>query len=353
MTVYLINIALIIFWRLFFTKKKFVDSRRLYCGIVAFQWILVSGLRDWSIGADTYNYYLAFEQVKKDSWGTVFGNLFDYLFRGLEVKDPGYNLLTKIFQIIFKDYQMFLIAIALLFMVLMAKFIYKHSASPCTSFIVFSTLFYSFYAITGHRQTIATALIVFWGYDLIQKRDLKKFLMVSFIAFLIHKSSLVFVPFYFLTMIPITQLYAGICVGIILVVTILGERLYVPVAEWMGFGEGMIEYAVGGAELFAILLALLSIVFMYFYPEVKKRRLDAYYLFYAAAMSLMSALLTIQNQSFMRVQQYYSLFIMISIPELINLVKKEYRLLVYLAFGSVMILYLIRNNPEYSFFFMT
>ena len=69
-------------------------------------------------------------------------------------------------------------------------------------------------------------------------------------------------------------------------------------------------------------------------------------------MTLISGLLVIQNQSFMRIQQYFSLFLMITIPEVINTVKREYRLLVYLLFGAVMIAYLIMQNPQYQFFFM-
>jgi transmembrane protein EpsG len=65
-----------------------------------------------------------------------------------------------------------------------------------------------------------------------------------------------------------------------------------------------------------------------------------------------SALLVIQNQGFMRIQQYFSVFIMLTVPELINVIKREYRVLGYLAFGAVMIFYLIQNDPAYRFFFM-
>lgn len=352
MIIYLINIAFIIFWRLFFTQKRFANSRKLYCGTVAFQWILVSGLRDWSVGADTYAYFEWFERVKRMPWGTIFQNIFDYLFRGLEIKDPGYNLLTKIFQVFFQDYQLFLIAIAILFMSLMARFIYKYSASPCTSFIIFSTLFYEFYAVTGHRQTIATALIVFLGYDLIRQRKIWKFAGVAFVSFLIHKSSLLFVPFYFLTMVPVTRAYKWVCAGVIAVIVMFGVQLYNPIASALGFDEHLIEYDGGGAELYALLLIALCVVTWMFHRQIKLRRADADDLFHAISMTLLSAFLVIQNQSFMRIQQYYSLFIMITIPELINLVKRDYRLFVYLAFGAVMILYLAMKNPHYAFFFM-
>ena len=102
MTVYLINIALILFWRLFFAWKKSPDAGKLYCGIVALQWILISGLRSWKIGADTVQYFSRFEAIKQTAWGRILRNLFAYLFRGGNGKDPGYDLITKVFQLFSK-----------------------------------------------------------------------------------------------------------------------------------------------------------------------------------------------------------------------------------------------------------
>lgn len=348
MAVYLINIALILFWRLYFTQKRFPNARKYFCTIAALQWILISGLRDWSIGADTYQYFNRFESMKQTSWSTVLVNF----FRFFGIKDPGYDLVTKVFQLFSGSYQLFLLAIAAFFMTLMAIWIYRNSASPCTSYILFSTLFYSFYALTGHRQTIATALITFFGYELIKKRKFWKFAAVAIAAFLIHKSSLVFIPLYFMARIPVTLGYTILCAAVIATVTILGRALYVPIAVWIGFDQALIDYAEGGAELYATLLVLLCIVIWILYPRIKKHREDADLLFHINSLSLLSALLVLQNQSFMRIQQYFSLFLMITIPEVINTVKREHRLLVYLLFGSVMIAYLIIQNPQYQFFFM-
>lgn len=351
MTVYLVNIALILFWRLYYTQNRGADPRRSFCRIVAIQWILISGLRGWSVGADTYAYYDIFENMKSTSWKSVLGDTFNYLFRGLSTKDPGYEVLTKLIQVVFKDYQLFLLIIAILFMTMMAIWIYRNSASPCTSFILFSTLFYSFYAITGHRQTIATALVTFVGYDLIRQRKLWRFLAVVFVAFLIHKSSLVVLPLYFIAGLPVTMGYMILCAVIVVVVAVLGKRFYGPIALWIGYSEKQVD-SVGGAETYALLLVLLCIVIWILYPRIKNHRDDAPLLFHINIMTLISGLLVLQNQGFMRIQQYFSLFLMITVPEVINTVKREYRLLVYLLFGMVMILYLMRNNPQYEFFFM-
>ena len=353
MAVYLINIALLLFWRLYFTQKRGPNSRKGFCTVAAVQWILISGLRDLSVGADTEAYYNHFEQTKLQTWRSVFCNLWDYLFLGQGDKDPGYVLFIKILQIFTGNYQIFLCIIACIFMGLMARWIYRHSASPCTSFLLFSTLFYSFYAITGHRQVLATALVSFAGYEFIRQRKFWKFTAVTFGAFLLHKSSLVFLPLYFIAGLPVPTGFRVLCAVGVAVVAVLGKRLYGPIALWIGYSESQIESTIGGAELYSTLLVALCILVWFLYPRIRNHRSDAPFLFHINVMTLISGLLVFQNQNFMRIQQYFSLFLMITVPEVINTVKREYRLVVYWLFGAVMILYLMRNHPQYQFFFLS
>lgn len=351
MAVYLINIALILFFGyLFIYREKSDRNTKIYCGIVALQWIIISGLRHVTIGADTDNYLIKFEEVKSMSWSKVFSNISDYIFKGHEVKDPGYNLFQKIFQIFSDDYQWFLVVVATIFMVSLAVWVYRNSKMPCFSFILYSVLFYAFYSVTGHRQTLATAIIVFWGYEYIKEKKLVKFLILAFVAFLLHKSSIVFVPFYFIANIPITAPYVFIAFIVIIVVALTGKSLYSVVADFLGFSEEQIEYDVGGAETYALILTLVCIVVLVCYMYYKKRTDKATHIFNITLLTLMSSLLVFQNQSFMRVQQYYSLFLMMSFPEVLRSFDKKGKVVLYFVTIGVLIAYLIRNNPQYLFY---
>lgn len=353
MFVYLVNIALIYFWGFLLLYNKSTDQKKkIYCTIVAMQWILISGLRHISVGSDTYAYYYAFERVKSTPWKTILLQNWDYLFHGLEIKDPGYPLLEKIFQIFCGDYQVFLLFIAAVFTISMAVWIYKNSAMPCLSFLIYSVLFYAFYAVTGHRQTLATALIVFVGYKYIKEKKLLKFLVIAFIAFMLHKSSLVFIPYYFLAHKRITKPYVVTISGVIALIALLGKQFYGPIALYMGFSEEQVDYAVGGAESYALILTLVCFVVLAVFPFIRKRRKDANLLCNITFLTLMSSLLIFQNQGFMRIQQYYSLFIMITIPEVLLSLRKEERTLAYAATVIVLIAYLIKCHPYYRFFFM-
>ena len=75
-------------------------------------------------------------------------------------KDPGYLAFQKIVQIFTSEYQVFLFVIAIIFFSALGNFIYKNTTrlnDAIIAFFIYSVLFYSFFSITGHRQTIATA----------------------------------------------------------------------------------------------------------------------------------------------------------------------------------------------------
>lgn len=353
MTIYLINIVLILgFGFMFIHVNPSDNKKKVYCTICAIQWILLSGLRDWTVGDDTRGYAIHFESGLTTPWSTVLSNCWNYLFHGLETKDPGYYLLQKIFQIFTDNYQLWLFFIAIVFTGLMARWIYKYSSMPDISFLIYSVLFFAFYSVTGHRQTLATALIVFLGYEYAKKRQLVKFAIVAFIAFMLHKSSLVFIAYYFLANISITPLYVTIMLAISVGIALLGKQLYGPIALFLGFGDEQVDYSVGGAETYATVLVLLCIVALCFYPWINKRRKDSKYLYNMLFLTFITTLLVYQNQTFMRIQQYFSLVIMIFIPELIQSFDKNYRVIPYLFVVGFLCAYFFRIQPGYSFFFM-
>lgn len=354
MIVYLLNIFFIFLWAfVLLYKNNSKKNKKIYCTIVALQWIVISGLRHWSVGSDTYAYHNSFERVKNYSWGYVLSACKDYLLGTFEdYKDPGYTFLTKAFQVFCGDYQIFLLFIAALFTGLMARWIYKYSTKPEISFLIYSVLFYSFYAVTGHRQTVATALIFFLGYEFAKERKFVKFAILAFIAFMLHKSSLVFILYYLIAGINLSFIYVLIMSVSIGVVFIFGKQLYAPIAYALGFSEGTIEYSGGGAETYATILVALCLVSFVLYKWISQRREDSKNLYNLMFLTVGSSLLIYHNQSFMRIQQYYSLVIMLMMPEIILSIDKKYRVWAYSGVVIVLILYLVRNNPYYRFCFL-
>lgn len=341
-------------------KKKYILSsirRKRVCIIATINWIILSGLRDWSVGADTLAYKIyRFDKTINKSWGEIFYNFYLKYRIGVPIKDPGYPLFEKIFQIFSKNYQVFLIFIACIFFILLGIKIYKYSENPCLSYVIFSTLFYSFFAITGHRQTIATSIVVFLGIEFIKKRKLISFLLLVMITSTIHTSVVCFLPFYWFSQIKIKRITLLMYWILIIGAFIFKNQFLIILHKIVGYEDyTFLETASGGAFIF--LLIALSIFVTIFYNYILKSYLlenlkeksmlemSINALFLA---SIFSTLLFI-NPSFMRVVQYYSIFIMFLLPNCKYVFSKRNRIFFEMSCYIVMIILFVRNQPNYIF----
>ena len=365
---YLLNIFLIIlawFWPVNVPSADILSSKEFNyrhgsirkkrtCIVGTVNWIVLSGFRAWTIGADTVAYkQYRFDRTMTRSWSSILADfVLKYKDNNSNIKDPGYPLLEKIFQSFTTNYQMWLVCIAVIFMVPMGIWIYRYSSNACMSWILFSTLFYSFFAITGHRQTIATALVVWLGGTFIKGKKLVPFILVMLVAMTIHASAICFLPFYWLSKIKINKVTIGVYWGLIIISFLARDRLLLLLQNIVGYEDyQFMESAQAGMFLYLLLAVALVVTIFWRYLM----RSDNYMLqisinaLYIA--SIFSSLLLI-NSAFMRVVQYYSLFLMLLLPELAQLFKKgESRVLYNGVVCLLMVLLLISNNPSYAFCF--
>lgn len=349
MYAYLLNIVLIFFWAyIFLWREPLKNGKKIYCTIVSAQWIILSGLRHLSVGADTYAYKINhFDKIINTPWSTLWNNLWNTYFGNLDMKDPGYALVQKIFQIFSTNYQLFLIFITLIFTIPLGIFIYKNSKEPCMSFLIYSCLFYSFFAITGHRQTIATALVMLIGYKFIKERKLLPFIILSIVAFTIHKSSICFLPFYFLAKKKITIKY-NIVIIISFVAMVIYRHQALTILNTLT-GYEYEEFSSSGAWNFSLVYIVILIFIILRYKELIKNE-DISIWYNAVCFAALFIPLVFVNPSIMRVVQYFSMFIMLMVPEIINQFIARDRKIVYMCAAMLLIGLFVRNNPQYLFF---
>lgn len=301
------------------TPYTFYNSKRKqYIILISIILILQSGLRHWAVGADTYAYYLIFEKIKFTSWSRILDIFKDYYAVG-EGKDPGYSIFQKLIQYIIKDYQLYLLLIAVLFFSALGHFIYKNTTrltDAILAFILYSTLFYGFFSITGARQTIVTAATLY-GYELIKKRKFIPFLLLLIVTSTIHKSTLVFAPFYFLYAVKSKKLiyiFILVLLPVLFINRILISDFFKTIAGYENYGI----YEEAGTPTFTLMMVLIGIGSFLSYNNVVKLNPQApvYYLAFSLALFFMP--LTWVNPSAMRAVQYFSIFMLLLIPEVIH-----------------------------------
>ena len=361
---YLLNILLIILaWFLPIPKSISHDlteeqierkKAKRTCVVGAVGWVLLSGLRGYTVGADTNAYRISFLKSAGTSWHTLWDRFVDKYFHfvDIEYKDVGYSIVEKAVSQLFSSYTVWLLFIAVVFTVPMAIFIYKYSKNACLSWIVYSTLFYSFFAITGHRQTIATAIVVWGGLELIKRRKLIPFLLLMAVGYTIHASVVCLIPFYWLSQIKITQIKLFGYLIAIVGSFIFRNQLMSFLQSIVGY-EGYQQYEGAAAGMFMFLLMAMVIYVFVFWNSIALSDNPVLNMSVNALMlaAFFSSLLLI-NPSCMRVVQYYSIFMMFIIPDMALPFDKHSQKVFILLLIGIMIFLLLLQRPQYSFFFM-
>jgi transmembrane protein EpsG len=316
-----IFLILVIGYRFSQGKAAFVNSdknRKKYITIISVFLILQSGLRNVAVGSDTYGYYLSFKAIKKTSWDSIFQNFYTVYQLG-EGKDPGYPLFEKVIQSFTNEYQVLLLVIAVLFFAALGNFIYKNTTrlnDAIMAFIIYSVLFYSFFSITGHRQTIATAAALY-GFEFIKKRKIIPFAILIICAATIHKSVVLFAPFYFIAPIKKSKQLNWVIL-LLLPVFMVNRNAISTYFKVMG---GFEEYGINqeaGTFTFTAMFLLITIVALKRSDRILKSNPNMVYAFNAFALALLFIPLTWVNPSAMRVVQYFSIFMLLLVPEIIH-----------------------------------
>lgn len=338
---------------LLYVKDTAVINKRIYVVLVIMLLILLSGLRHETIGADTITYKSSFASIEYDSWFDIFKNIYEVYFNGSSAKkDPGYAIFEKICYTFSDNYQIYLIIIAVLFHVCFGVSVYRNSRVPTVSFAIYLCLFYAFFGITGHRQTIATAVVVFIGYELVKQRKLMLFLICVVIGFTIHKSSLIFLPFYWIYNKKITFSYLAIFICIMPIFFIFNAEFSQFFKDISGYGEFYTgQYEGAGTETFTLMLILIFIVALIQKNIILQNNPQVTHCYNAIMLAIFFTPLTYVNPSAMRVVQYYSVFIMFLIPEIILSFKdNDDKIIAYIVSMGILIFLFMRNNYQYLFF---
>ncbi len=347
MTIYLVNMALLVGWGMLLIRHEIPCRRAWFVSFATIQWIVLSGFRDVTVGADTAQYKALFLQSQTLPLGAFTDRFFEIVFT--ESEDPGFYLFQRLIQYVITDYQVYLVLIAMIFMIPLGYFIYKYSSEPLISFLLFSVLFYEFFAVTGLRQTVATALVVLVGYHFVRARKLGWFLLLVCIAMTIHKSSLIFVPFYFLANKQLTKAYVMTMFGVIVGLFVFRNPFFDLLVQVSGYDT---YSAMDGAGAVNFSLMLLSVLFVALWrkDQILANNPSAIHFFNALLLAACLLPLTFLNPSMMRLVQYFSLFLLLMIPEIVGTFERRERLVVYYSAVMLLGLLFIREAPVYSFF---
>lgn len=337
------------------SEKNQLRQHKRYIVFMMVLLILQSGLRHVAVGTDTFGYYKTFLEIQNSSWNTLWQKCLIY-FDYDEGKDPGFYLALKAIQLVLPTYQLYLIGLAAFVFYGLGKILNKFTKSNhevLLAMALYQCLYYSFFSITGHRQTMATGFL-FLSLPYVMERKPIRFILLVLIAATQHKSALLFAPFYFL---PLMRCSKTMLVGSL--------ALFVPMWIWGGkiagylmmsvsmdqYANYLVEYDGAGAYGFAVYILLLGILLLLSHQKIVGGEDNTAMILNSVAVAITLTPLTMINPSNMRIVQYYSIFSLIALPWAIKNMKISSNVNDrYIIVTILLTIYTITRNTPYAFF---
>lgn len=338
-------------------KYSYEQRRKFYVRFIIAILTLQSGLRNWAVGSDTYQYYNLWERVRTTSWKEIFS-----FFLNGGRKDPFYGLFQKSIQIFSENYQVFLMIIAVIFMTALGNFVLKNTtriSHAVLAFMIYMGYFYGFFSITGLRQTLATAFLL-WSYEYVKKQKLIPFVLLVLVGGLFHITALVFLPLYFVAKIKNPRFVFGTAIFGFPFFMIFKNQLAVLFLRYSSLEDRFSAYAEqyqqGGSFILTAFQVVLAVYGLILIKKVIALGPKTYIMYNTFALALFFLPLQWVNPSAGRIAQYFSIIIMVWIPYLLDATAGESEKMRKFIYTGAFVgfffitLFAIQSFDEYKFF---
>ena len=327
-------------------EKENIKSYAIISGLVFF---LIGALRNITFLFDTVGYVDRYLAIPYRTLGELWSNS----YRNVG-KDPFFYFFAKIISMLGIGYQGWLAILIGIFCIAMFYVIYKYSDEAFLSIVVFVSLGYFTFGLTGLRQSLAFSFILF-SYQYLRERKLYPFLVLIFFAAIFHSSSLIFVIAYPIANMKINwKQVSGVSAAIVISYFFAGFfRRIVSTLGWTdiikGYAEREITLSIAG-----FLLQLVILLFcLYYKKNVLEKDEKDIVLYNLLFLGLTFQGFAIVIAEMFRVSMYFSIFSIILIPKAIMSEKDgKTKQMIYFFVFLALVLYLFyqKTGAGYTFF---
>lgn len=332
-------------------SKKYVRKRWAWLLVAALPMFALIAFRGEYIGADTRGYLRFFNEMIDTPWDKMFVlNNSGYEF------EPGFVVFEKLITLITHNsnvYQVIYSSIYLLAVTTFANQLEKANFSFLYFFVTFGIYTFMF---TGVRQCLSMCMCLF-SYKFIKERKLIPFLLLLILAFLFHKSSILFIAAYFIYGRKIGWINTAIYVG-------FAAMAYIYIDVIQNWFNDTLDYEYGVEETNSgfIFFAVIAIVTAFSFFTVlyyKKKTPESVGLLNIGVITLVLWLLRLATRVAERPSYYFMFFSAAMLCYALEVPPKSrdriiYKILIYSAFMILFVYRLITNFftmiPYVSFF---
>ena len=198
MEIYYLNLFSVFIYGFFYEIHRTRQTRKAICILITVQLILITGLRKYTVGVDTPQYYSLFNTLNR--FGTdIFWN---------RSRDKFMLIYKAVNYFVWKcggSFQSLLLIMAAIAIIPVMYYIYNNSKNVFFSIFIYLSFNYYMYTLITLRQSAAYGIILL-SIPAIRSRNLMKFLLLLVIAIGFHISAIFFLPAYWIYKIKINKI---------------------------------------------------------------------------------------------------------------------------------------------------
>ncbi len=290
------------------------DKRKKFMFISFVMTVILQGLRSSEVGIDLKQYIYAFNVSKNVSWTTPILNF-----------EIGFRILLHLLSVLCGSEQIFIFVTSTICQAPIFYFIYKKSTSPFESLLIYLTFGMFTFSFSGMRQTLAMGLFLI-AVILADEQKWREFLLLVALASTIHTSALFGLIAYPLSKIRIKRSGELLLLGLFGIEMLFGQQITELAVTLYGRTFQTSQTGAYGLFIFYVIVWILCVLFL--------EKEQPWILF--GNFCMMSALcqgLGAFHPSIARIGYYFSIFMCVLIPHIIDRSTNNYLLKVLLHVG--------------------
>lgn len=301
-------------------RNNSMEKKNKIAGIlIAIEYALIAVFRSTSVGIDLQVYEMTYEMLKEKNWLDI---LFVTNLAEVESFEYGYLILNKLISSLGFSFYGFMAIVSFFIMYSFTKLILNNSKMPWLSFYIFVCMGYFHASMCLTRQYIAMAIVCL-SVTFLMKRNIYKFVFLVLFASLFHSTAIFFLliyPFSKIKLTPQIVLMLSVVTGFIMyyskeILSIMlrySNKSYYNMGGRSGEGKGLL-----------VLLFILLATALFFLYKSKGKDTEMSMFAHIFFISVILQILSLQFDMFVRVVFYYSMFMVLFIPNCIVRVKSK------------------------------
>ena len=313
MTIYILNLLIILFWYFIFSYKKNDTKINLFFIIVGIQLILLGGLRGVSVGTDTITYSMEYDFFR--AYRIVQYSRLEY----------GYIALMSVLSYLNADFMWLLLATSAIIIFFVFIGIKNISPNAFLSVYLFVSMYLYYYSFNVIRQCMAVA-ISFFAYKYILNRNIIKYILCILLAVQFHTTALIMLPIYFifvLTKKNIMFIFLIICYFLFIFINPFIDFVLTLIPKYISYFDGeMMETFVGMRYILVYGLIVLFGAFIIRRYDVDKKFILEF-MFICIAF-ILNTLTLFGFSMFTRLAWYFTIYSIVFIPNCLSRIDNKY-----------------------------